>query len=233
VRLHLFPNTGNPKRQGACRRAKLPLRESEREKKITTQNALKTEIKNPRVLEPIMPPKNNHTTKYQDIFAAKHKGTTEWDDILIKHGIKEDPTARDQEVADALEEMAERARAAHDPMAEKTLAQLDEEEDEHDDAVLRRYREARIRELKEAAIRGRYGSQQEISKADFVDEVTNATKGVWVVIHLYQVGWSPSFFFFFFFSPSSFVSHPRQSHRFRRRGGGLVRILPDIGVVFE
>ncbi|CAG5114742.1 unnamed protein product, partial [Candidula unifasciata] len=46
----------------------------------------------------------------------------------------------------------------------------------------------RLEELKAAQMKARFGEVTEISKADYVTEVTNAGEGVWVVLHVYKDG---------------------------------------------
>ncbi len=65
-------------------------------------------------------------------------GKTEWEDALIKHGIMEAP-----EVVPTEDELAlayQEAMAARDPLAGKSLEQLDELEDDVDDQILNVYR---------------------------------------------------------------------------------------------
>ncbi len=65
-------------------------------------------------------------------------GKTEWEDALIKHGIMEAP-----EVVPTEDELAlayQEEMAARDPLAGKSLEQLDELEDDVDDQILNVYR---------------------------------------------------------------------------------------------
>jgi hypothetical protein len=131
---------------------------------------------------------SNYESKYEDVF-HKPKGTggaTEWEDILIKKGIIEDPHKKEKEIADELEKMTEAARAAYDPYENKTLDQLDELEDDVDEAILDKYRQQRLAQLKAEAVRSRFGEVREITKSDFIDEVNKAGDGVNVVVLLYQ-----------------------------------------------
>lgn len=69
------------------------------------------------------------------------------------------------------------------------MEELDEAEDDgdfDDDTALNRYREQRLRELREQAAKERFGDVMEICKADWVKEVTDASNSSWVVVHLYQ-----------------------------------------------
>lgn len=72
-------------------------------------------------------------------------------------------------------------------MANKTLAELDELEDEmDDDRILETYRAQRLAEMREQAVRNRFGDVQEITKEEWVREVTDASNSCHVVVHLYQ-----------------------------------------------
>eukprot|EP01027_Heterolobosea_sp_BB2_P001439 GEZU01002182.1.p1 GENE.GEZU01002182.1~~GEZU01002182.1.p1 ORF type:complete len:235 (-),score=102.77 GEZU01002182.1:241-945(-) len=109
--------------------------------------------------------------------------TTEWEDALVRHGIL--PPAEVEITEEAIQDMVDEAARNYDPLAHKTLDELDELEDEEDERILEEYRQKRIAEMKNAALRNRYGSVMHISSSEFVDEVTNAPKDTWVVLHLY------------------------------------------------
>ena len=70
-----------------------------------------------------------------------------------------------------------------------TLAELKEAEDEFDDEDMRAiemYREKRLQEWKVLKKKQKFGELREISGNQYVNEVTNAEKDVWVIIHLYR-----------------------------------------------
>ena len=88
-----------------------------------------------------------------------------------------------------------------------TLEELSELEDEEEEDILQSYRfnhiiifqiqfhrifqfcrQKRIEEMKEHALRSRYGSVMEIKAQDWKDEVTNAPTDVYVIVHLYKPG---------------------------------------------
>ncbi|XP_019595647.2 phosducin-like protein 2 isoform X1 [Rhinolophus sinicus] len=112
---------------------------------------------------------------------------TEWNDILRDFGIlppKEEPK-------DEIEEMVLRLQkeAMVKPYEKMTLAQLKEAEDEFDDEDMRAietYREKRLQEWKALKKKQKFGELREISGNQYVNEVTNADKDVWVIIHLYR-----------------------------------------------
>lgn len=68
------------------------------------------------------------------------------------------------------------------------LDELDELEDSEDEEILQQYRQRRMAELREAASKAKFGTVQEISGVDYVDEVTKAGQGIKVVLHLYKGG---------------------------------------------
>lgn len=68
------------------------------------------------------------------------------------------------------------------------MDELDELEDSEDEAVLEEYRRKRIAEMRSFSEKAKFGSVREISGQDYVEEVTKAGKGIWVVLHLYANG---------------------------------------------
>jgi hypothetical protein len=136
--------------------------------------------------------------------------TTEWQDILRATGVI--PPSAASAAADAaavLEAAADVAAAALDApearLARASLAELDEaaEEEGGDRGAIESFRRARIAALKAAAARNRFGRVYPLSRADFVREVTDASKaaasgggsaaeaaaagdGTWVVVLLYK-----------------------------------------------
>ncbi|CAJ0755894.1 10732_t:CDS:2 [Entrophospora sp. SA101] len=110
---------------------------------------------------------------------------TEWNDILRARGIlppKSGPT--EEEI---FEELDKEIRDKHDKhLEDKSLEELDELEDEEDERILMEYRKKRIAEMKAEAIRGKFGQVIQISKTDFVKEVTETSKEAPVVVHLFK-----------------------------------------------
>lgn len=113
-----------------------------------------------------------------------HGVTTEWQDIHIKLGNyvadEKDPTT------EQIEKIAIETIENYDPLAKKTVDQLKELEDDEDEEVLKAYQQKRLDELKELAKRPKYGKLLDLRKQDYIAEVTNAPKGVFVVLLLYQ-----------------------------------------------
>ncbi|CAG8547501.1 13309_t:CDS:2 [Acaulospora colombiana] len=113
---------------------------------------------------------------------------TEWNDILRAKGIlppKEGPT--EEEIFEELDQMIREKQDKH--LEDKTLDELDELEDEEDERILLEYslaRQKRIAEMKAEASLEKFGHVTQIMKPDFIREVTEASKEVWVVVHLFK-----------------------------------------------
>lgn len=120
--------------------------------------------------------------------------TTEWDDILIKKGIRTKETILEEKGLDFTEHMDE-----YKPKDEKivlsteeilegaTLEDLDAiEEVVDDERAIQLYREKRLKELREKRARDRFGSVRDIEKAEWTREVNDASKERWVIVHMYQ-----------------------------------------------
>ncbi|CAM9422193.1 unnamed protein product, partial [Ectocarpus fasciculatus] len=104
--------------------------------------------------------------------------TTEWDDILIKKGIR----TRDEEPAPEIE-----APTREELLDHATLDELGELEDVmSDDRMLEVFRQKRIDEMKKERLANRYGSLDEIKKADWIPQVTEGSQTCAVVVHLYS-----------------------------------------------
>lgn len=73
-------------------------------------------------------------------------------------------------------------------MDDMNLDELDELEDSEDEEVLQQYRNKRLAEMREMSSKARFGTVQEISGVDYVDQVTKAGEGIHVVLHLYKGG---------------------------------------------
>jgi len=110
--------------------------------------------------------------------------TTEWEDIHVKLGnyVARPKSPTMEELSKKSMEKAE----GKDPLAKKSLEELKEFEDDLDDDFLEEYRKKKLEEMKAAQKSDKYGKLMEISKEDYIAEVTNAPKDVYVVISLYQ-----------------------------------------------
>lgn len=113
-----------------------------------------------------------------------HGVTSEWEDIHVKLGNWE---ARPTEISQAeLNKQAIEKAEQFDPLANKNLEELKELEDDFDDDFLEQYKKKRLEEIKSASLKPQFGDVVEISKQDYVNEVTNAPKDVYVILHLHQ-----------------------------------------------
>lgn len=76
---------------------------------------------------------------------------------------------------------------AHENRLEnKDLDELAELEDEEDDEFLQMYRNKRMQEWKDQMSKAKFGSVYPISKPEYTAEVTDASKEVFVVVHMFQ-----------------------------------------------
>ena len=53
---------------------------------------------------------------------------------------------------------------------------------------LKMYRQKRLEEMQEAALKAKFGSYGEVTKAEWTESVNKAGDGVYVVVHLAQKG---------------------------------------------
>lgn len=111
-------------------------------------------------------------------------GKTEWEDILISKGIIAKPVVGPTE--DELQLQAIEEAAGRDHLADKSLAELDDLEDEFAEDVLESYRDKRLAELKMRQQRERFGSVRNIGQTEYKQEVSEAD--IWVVVHLFVFG---------------------------------------------
>ncbi|CAM0135023.1 Proteolipid protein 2 [Umbelopsis sp. WA50703] len=112
---------------------------------------------------------------------------TEWNDILRARGIlpqKDEQT--EEEINDLIDEVIADRIAKETSLDNKTMDELDELEDEEDDRILLEYKMKRMKEMQEISSKEKYGEVRQISKPDFVKEVTEASKECAVILHLYN-----------------------------------------------
>lgn len=110
--------------------------------------------------------------------------TSEWEDIHVRLGnyiprpkVTPESELTKREIDKALET---------DPLENKNLEELKELEDDFDDDFLEEYKKKRMQEFEVLASKPHYGKMYEINKQQYVNEVTNAPKEVFVVLSLYQ-----------------------------------------------
>ncbi|XP_048208362.1 phosducin-like protein 3 [Perognathus longimembris pacificus] len=117
---------------------------------------------------------------------------TEWNDILRKKGIlpaKESLKELEKEAEE--EEQRILQQSVVKTYEDMTLEELEENEDEfseEDERALELYKQRRLAEWKASQLKNKFGEVLEISGKDYVQEVTKAGEGLWVVLHLYKQG---------------------------------------------
>ncbi|VDO00200.1 unnamed protein product [Rodentolepis nana] len=81
-------------------------------------------------------------------------------------------------------------RMNYNELTDKIEALEDQGGDEIEEDVkfLELYRQKRIEEMKQAALRAKFGTYGEVNKADWTQAVNNAGEGVYVVVHLAYKG---------------------------------------------
>lgn len=117
---------------------------------------------------------------------------TEWNDILRRKGIlpgKKEKEITEEEVTNIVEDVINsKTKSGGINLDKLSLDELEEFEDEEDEQVFLEYRRKRLQEIKNQMQRNKFGSVVEISGPDYVQEVNNAGKDIWVVLHLYKPG---------------------------------------------
>jgi len=114
---------------------------------------------------------------------------TEWNDILRQKGIlPPKPPSAQMLLEKALDEAVEVHKLKQaNPYEDCNLEELDElEEDDLDERIILEYKAKRLAELKEQLHREKFGEVFQISKPDFIREVTQASKDAPVIVHLFK-----------------------------------------------
>ena len=113
-------------------------------------------------------------------------------DILRKKGIlpsKESLTELEKEAEE--EEQQALQQSIVKTYEDMTLEELEDNEDEfneEDERAIEMYRQQRLAEWKATQMKNKFGEVLEISGKDYVQEVTKAGEGLWVILHLYKQG---------------------------------------------
>ncbi|VEU23026.1 DEKNAAC104174 [Brettanomyces naardenensis] len=108
---------------------------------------------------------------------------TEWNDILRARGIiPEKPKDPTEELEEALEEAVKKQH--ENRLQNKTLDELDELEDDEDEEFLEQYKQQRMAELRKQASEAKFGQVYGINKPEYKEEVTDASKKSFVVVHM-------------------------------------------------
>lgn len=113
--------------------------------------------------------------------------TTEWEDALVKHKIISKRVH--VETTDEINTKWREEQEEIDELDSKTHEELEEMEDELDERLLMDFRKARIAELQRMQDKNKFGEVREITKPEFITEVTKGSLGgQWVVCCLYLPG---------------------------------------------
>ncbi|XP_069492806.1 phosducin-like protein 3 isoform X2 [Ambystoma mexicanum] len=115
---------------------------------------------------------------------------TEWNDILRRKGILPPKEKPNEEAEDEAEQILQQQSVVK-TYEDMTLDELDENEDEfgeEDERAIELYRQQRMAEFQASQLKNKFGDVMEISGQDYVQEVTKAGEGLWVVLHLYKQG---------------------------------------------
>eukprot|EP00069_Balaena_mysticetus_P018374 bmy_11053T0 len=117
---------------------------------------------------------------------------TEWNDILRKKGIlPSKESLKDLEKQAEEEEQRVLQPSIVKTYEDMTLEELEDNEDEfneEDERAVAMYRQQRLAEWKATQLKNKFGEVLEISGKDYVQEVTKAGEGLWVILHLYRQG---------------------------------------------
>ncbi|ONK74393.1 uncharacterized protein A4U43_C03F5760 [Asparagus officinalis] len=124
---------------------------------------------------------------YKDVEGA----STQWDDIQRKLGnlppkpasFKPPPFTPSDDP-----DLRPKSKSWIDDRTADELEDLEDDPDLDDDRFLEEYRKKRLAEMREAASVARFESVVPISGSDFVREVSQASRDVWVVVFLYKEG---------------------------------------------
>uniref|UniRef100_A0A2K6DED0 Phosducin-like protein 3 n=1 Tax=Macaca nemestrina TaxID=9545 RepID=A0A2K6DED0_MACNE len=76
----------------------------------------------------------------------------------------------------------------HEDMTLEELEDHENELNEEDERAIEMYRWQRLAEWKATKLKNKFGEVLEISGKDYVQEVTKAVEGLWVILHLYKQG---------------------------------------------
>ncbi|KAF9584557.1 Phosducin-like protein 3 [Lunasporangiospora selenospora] len=121
--------------------------------------------------------------------ANNHNEDTEWNDILRAKGIIPQKEAEVTE-ADLIEMLDEAIlKRQGNNYEDKTVDELDElleEGNEDEERMLQEYRQQRLNQIKLELSEDKFGEVEHIYKTDFVREVSDASKNIWVVCYLYK-----------------------------------------------
>lgn len=112
--------------------------------------------------------------------------TTEWEDALIKAGIREAPPEEPKPEAIIYDIGSKEDRTKDAVYNARTAAELDElEVDMEDDEFFEDYKRKRMAELQQRMLSAKYGKVRHIGKPEYAEEVTEV-KGDVVVVMMFK-----------------------------------------------
>lgn len=115
---------------------------------------------------------------------------TEWFDLQVKHGnyLPKEKEATLAEIQLKAQEKHEEDNKLENVLDRKNMEEINDLEDDldFDDEFMREYMAKRRAELEDRATNYKFGSVIEISRDEYIREVTNADPESFVVLHLYQ-----------------------------------------------
>jgi len=130
----------------------------------------------------------NHSMKLAAQDEESPGGKTEWEDALIRHGIKAPPPKAgptDDELQLAVQDSAAGVKQAKlENSTLKQLAAMEDNKDVEEDTIAK-IRAKRLAEMKIAAAANKYGTVLHLQEKEFVPEVSKAPEDTYVVVHLY------------------------------------------------
>lgn len=110
--------------------------------------------------------------------------TTQWDDIHRKLGNYEELPVEKKQSEFTKENVGKMEN--FDALDHKDDDELDDLEDEFDDGFLEAYKRKKMAEVEMKQMGPKYGTVREITRQDYIDQVTEAEKGTYVILLLYQ-----------------------------------------------
>uniref|UniRef100_A0A2R9BPF5 Phosducin-like protein 3 n=1 Tax=Pan paniscus TaxID=9597 RepID=A0A2R9BPF5_PANPA len=109
---------------------------------------------------------------------------TEWNDILRKKELE----GLEEEAEEEQRILRQSVVKTYEDMTLEELEDREDEFNEEDECAIEMYRRQRLAEWKATKLKNKFGEVLEISGKDYVQEVTKAGEGLWVILHLYKQG---------------------------------------------
>lgn len=115
---------------------------------------------------------------------------TEWDLIQQRLGNRPNEVYVEEDNLNKwiLDEVEKKGDVRQYSSVQELDEMLEETVDDEDERMLQEYRKKRLAEMKAMAMNNRFGRCFEISKQDYVEEVSEASKEVNVICLIYQRG---------------------------------------------